>query len=129
MKRFTRVFLQSGFPVSASEHNSWLGHPQGVAWQPLVDVYECQEATVLVAELPGVEQDQITVTVQSNCLRITGIRNKHIPKDTHRVHQMEIPHGPFARLIELPPSCDVEHIEARFDQGYLMIRLPRMEQR
>lgn len=127
MKRFMRVFMQSfSFPA---EHGSWLGHPHGVAWQPLVDIYECRDKLILVTELPGVDQKDIKLTVQNNLLRITGTRSKDIPAETQRVHQMEIPHGPFARVVELPPLCDIEHIEAEYDKGYLVVRIPRLKVR
>jgi len=119
MKRFSRIFLQTyTFPAPS-------GDPRQVAWQPLVDIYERPDVVIIVMELPGVEQGRIRVAIEQNVLHVTGHRQSAIPNDTQRVYQMEIPHGPFARSVELPPCCDSEHVSSEYINGYLEIRIPR----
>lgn len=95
----------------------------------MVDIYERPDCLVVVAELPGVAEDDVLVTVEGNLLRIAGSRPKKIPTDTERVHQMEIPHGPFERLLELPHRTDTEAIDAQYEKGYLTVIIPRTVRR
>ena len=124
MRRFSR-FVYRSYSYSRANEQEWLANPHGVAWQPLVDVYERPETMVIVAELPGVDKTQIDVTIEGTSLSIKGLRHKDLPSDTQRVHQMEIAYGPFARTVELPVYADLEHIEAHFENGYLTVTVPR----
>lgn len=125
MKRFTEIL---SYTYGSAHGHRWVGEAEGVAWQPLIDVCERPEAILIIAELPGVDRDQIKVSVKHGVLRIAGFRKKLLPSDTQRVHQMEIPYGPFARSVQLPACSDVEHIEADFHQGYLTVTVPRTRQ-
>ena len=94
-------------------------------WEPPLDIYETEDKIIIIAELPGVKKDQVSVTVERNVLTIEGERPKRVPMRTVHVHQMEIPYGRFARRIQLPTQADVEAIEAKFREGYLRIEVPR----
>lgn len=122
MKRFHQISLQLH---AVSGPGQWFGQRDWVAWQPLVDIYEEADRITVVAELPGIDRDQVRVAAETGVLRISGVRPKKIPIDTTRVHQMEIPYGPFERAIDLPAGSDIDHIEADYDQGYLTVRIPR----
>jgi HSP20 family protein len=123
MRRFSRIVYRS-YSYSGGIEQEWLTNPHGVAWQPLVDVYERPEAMVIVVELPGIEKTEIDVTIDGASLCIKGIRHKELPSDTRRVHQMEIAYGPFARTVELPGYADLENIQAHFENGYLTVTVP-----
>ncbi len=127
MKRFAQILLQTYVHTTADER--WSGCPEGVAWQPLLDIYERPDAITIVAELPGVDEAHIRVGVSGNRLQITGFRQKEIPGDTLRVHQMEIAYGPFGRSVELPRDSDIDRIEAEHRQGYLTVTIPRKARR
>lgn len=124
MKHFSRIIYRS-YSSSSGHEERWMANPHGVAWQPLADVYERPDGMVIVVELPGVAKSEIEVSVEGACLKVKGVRRKNIPADTQRVHQMEIPYGPFARAVELPGYADLEHIEADFENGYLTVTVPR----
>jgi len=96
-----------------------------MTWQPLVDIYEGKEGVTIIAEIPGVEENQVQVSVERNVLSILGIRKKRIPGGAENVHQMEIPYGRFSRAIDLPHCADLEHIDAQYRQGYLIVKVPR----
>lgn len=124
MKQFSRIIYRS-YSYSGGNEERWMANPHGVAWQPLVDVYERPEGLVIMVELPGVDKSEIEVTVEGTSLKVKGHRHKNIPADTQRVHQMEIAYGPFARTVELPVYADLEHTEADFENGYLTVTVPR----
>lgn len=122
MKRFTEILSYS---YSTAHGHRWVGEAEGVAWQPLIDVCERPREIIIIVELPGVDEDKIKVSVERSILRISGVRKKLLPNDTQRMHQMEIPYGPFARSVQLPACSDIAHIEADYHQGYLTIKVPR----
>lgn len=94
-------------------------------WEPPLDIYQTADKLVIIAELPGVKKDHVSVTIEGTILTIEGERRKCAPTGTVHVHQMEIPHGRFARRIQLPEAADLESIEAKFREGYLKIEVPR----
>ncbi len=102
-----------------------MGHMPTGTWQPLLDIYERKDSILIVVELPGVDKDRITVTIEQGVLKIVGYRPKQVPEGTEHVHQMEIPYGHFARYVKLPPCADIEKVEAKHDRGYLTIEIPR----
>jgi len=98
------------------------------AWQPPVDIYECdRDGLVVLAELPGIEKDQITVDVQNGRLRIMGQRPNRHPHTARVCHHLEIDYGPFLRIIQLPPWADERQIEANYEDGYLMVTIGRKD--
>ena len=72
-----------------------------------------------------IDRERLSVSVNQGVLRIHGFRPNRVPDGARHVHQMEIPHGPFARFVTLPACTDVAHIEAEYEQGYLTVRIPR----
>jgi HSP20 family protein len=93
-------------------------------WRPAVDVYEEEDSIVVVAELPGVVEADLQVTVHHGRLRIAGVRRlPHIEGCKHPL-QLEIQHGPFARHIVLPADVDADHITASAKNGLLVVTLP-----
>jgi len=104
-------------------------HIHAAAWVPLADVYEGEDAIVIVMELPGIRKEDVHVSISRGVLRVAGFRHKHLPKGTRHVHQMEIPYGHFSRSLELPGCADLEHIEAKYKHAYLLIEVPRHSQK
>ena len=123
MKRFT-YFAQT---FSRSEHRFGPQTPSGAEWEPLVDIYRRPGCTTLVVELPGVNDADVSVSIENNRLIISGQRRKFIPADTCQVQQVEIPHGPFQRAIQLTAIADTDKITAKMDNGYLVIHVPEVE--
>lgn len=95
------------------------------AWQPPVDIYQQENALVVVVELPGVQKDQIKVSIDGGVLCITGRRAKQLPQDTRHILQMEIPYGAFSRSVRLPVTTVEDSIEAEYQDGYLTVRIPQ----
>jgi HSP20 family molecular chaperone IbpA len=74
------------------------------AWEAPCDIFESDEALTILIALPGVELDQIKVTLSAGVLIVSGERP--LPREIRdaRIHRLEIPHGHFQRRIELPPA-------------------------
>jgi len=97
----------------------------GAAFRPSADVYfdDRQKAVVVKLELPGVDPDAVSLVVEENVLRVSGVRSDERPAEAV-YHQMEIVYGPFERTVMLPPGLDATQASAGYHHGYLEIRLP-----
>ena len=125
MRQFSDLFFQMYNVSGPLQAPSRAGQYPAGAWQPPVDIYEREDAIIVIMELPGIKKEEVTVVVDQDLLKISGARPKRLPPGTDHVHQMEIPYGNFARYIRLPQRCDVERIEAEYTDGYLQIEIPR----
>ena len=94
---------------------------------PAVDVTEDEKAYKITAELPGIEEKNIDVTVSGDMLTLKG--EKHFEreeKDKHR-HMSERAYGAFQRSFVLPEGVDRDKIAADLAKGVLTITLPKTE--
>src|SRR5262245_62146886 len=75
---------------------------QATCWEPPIDMFETEHEYWIVAALPGVEVDELSVSVENGVLRLAGHRRMPVAARTASVHRLEIPYGRFARNIHLP---------------------------
>ena len=95
---------------------------------PAVEVSESANETVVIAELPGVKREDITITVKDGVLTIGGERKAlELPADGSCVRS-EIPHGEFRRSIALTHPLKLGDVSAELKNGLLRIRLPKAEE-
>lgn len=97
-------------------------------WEPAVDIYETEREVVVLAELPGVKQDDIEVMIDNNYLVIRGQRKEAVPREKKTYYQLEIHRGPFERRILLPTRIDHKRTKATHEDGILEIILAKMRQ-
>jgi HSP20 family molecular chaperone IbpA len=126
----------------ARRHPRWENDPAGVedlfdsllglgtryglrhSWRPSIDVFRDAGGITVIAELPGVEQDEIHVTLEHNRLRIAGSRRTP-PVGAADPLRLEIDYGPFERVVVLPAESDGAAITAQLRQGLLTVHVPR----
>lgn len=95
------------------------------AWMPAVDIYETEnKEVVLKAELPGLQREDIDVTVEGGTLTIRGQRRREeaVAEDAYR--RVERHYGTFARSFTLPTGVDAGAVRADYRDGVLTVRLP-----
>jgi HSP20 family protein len=92
-------------------------------WIPRVDVYEKPREIIVEAEIPGVVQGDITITVQSSRVEIRGMKKEHIPSEKIRYLRLEREFGSFRRLVGLPSTVLPERAKAFLQNGVLTLRL------
>jgi HSP20 family protein len=73
------------------------------SWEPPVDVFSSERELFVVAALPGVEPEDVKVSIDQDLLVIRGMRQLPAAARGKAVHRLEIPHGHFERRIRLPP--------------------------
>jgi HSP20 family protein len=109
-----------------------LGQPQGsataTAWAPALDISERKDAYLVTVELPGVEADDLEITMEDGLLTIQGERHFTSKSSEQQFHRVERRYGAFRRSITLPAQVQAEQIEASFDNGVLQIVVPKAEE-
>lgn len=94
-------------------------------WQPAVDIYESETSVYVYAELAGVVNDSLRVTVDGQRLGISGVRQLPSHQSIACIHQLEIELGTFQRTLTLPSAVEVEGVESVYANGILMVTLPK----
>ncbi|MGE3275280.1 MAG: Hsp20/alpha crystallin family protein [Vicinamibacterales bacterium] len=98
-------------------------------WVPAVDIFENdQKELVLKAELPDMNREDISVTVENNTLTLSGERKVSGEVKKEQFHRVERAYGTFSRSFSLPPTVDTGKIGADYKNGVLTIRLPFREE-
>ena len=97
-------------------------------WTPTMDVVEQDDRIVLRAELPGMSDEDVEITVENRTLTIQGEKKFEHEETEGHFHRLESRYGSFYRSFSLPISVDQERIDARFSKGVLEIELPKAEQ-
>jgi HSP20 family protein len=95
------------------------------SWVPRVDVYEANGDLVIHAELPGVEKQDIKLTLDSGDLLIEGERKTEEKVEEKDYYRMERMAGSFYRRLPLPAEVKPEQINAQYKDGVLEIRIPK----
>jgi HSP20 family protein len=97
------------------------------AWVPPVDIAEEKDRIVITAELPGFQEDQISIQTENGMLTLTGERKFEKESGERNYHRVERSYGQFVRSFSLPNNVDREKIHASFHNGLLQIELPKRE--
>jgi HSP20 family protein len=105
---------------------SYLGMLSESVWHPPTDVYETENAVMVVMEIPGVESEEVDITWHDSVLHISGRRADRCKDTKVCVHLMEINYGHFHRTIETGFALEDGSIEdARITSGFLRIRIAK----
>jgi len=104
------------------------GRAATTAWAPALDISERKDAYLVTVELPGVEADDLQITLEDGLLTIQGERHFAHDSSEQQFHRIERRYGAFRRSITLPAQVMAEQIEAMVDNGVLQILVPKMEE-
>lgn len=94
-------------------------------WAPAVDVFEKDDRFVVKAELPGMKEKDIDVSVMGDTLTIKGEKKTESEVKEEDYYRCESSYGNFYRSISLPSAVDASKIEASYQDGVLEIMLPK----
>ncbi len=98
------------------------------AWAPALDISERKDAYVVTVEVPGVNPDDLDITMEDGLLTIQGERQFTSDSSEQQFHRVERRYGAFRRSITLPAHVMTEGIQALVDNGVLQILVPKMEE-
>jgi len=96
-------------------------------WAPAVDVAEDEDALTIRAEVPGVEPDDLSVTLLGNQLVVSGEKKESTERKEKGFAQSESRYGSFRRTVTLPEEVDAEKVEAHCANGVLTIKLKKIK--
>jgi HSP20 family protein len=120
------------FAVLRREMNDLLGSvaPARAArpWAPPVSVREDNDAIHVELELPGVDPDEVDITLEERTLTIAGEKRAEQQREQDSYRLVERWFGRFERTFTLGRDVDAEHVQATYDRGVLTVRLPRLEE-
>jgi HSP20 family protein len=95
--------------------------------EPHIDITENGNKFIVRADVPGIEADDIEVSVADGALVISGEKREMKEANDENYLHRECFCGSFSRSIALPENADIENAEASFEQNVLSIRVPKRE--
>jgi HSP20 family protein len=103
------------------------GQAREGAWAPRVDISEDDGKIVVKADLPGVEEKDVSVKVEDSVLTVSGERKFAKETEEENFHRVERTYGSFSRSFTLPETADTDKVSAKYDKGVLHISIPKVE--
>lgn len=89
-----------------------------------MDVTETDKEIVVEAELPGIDEKDVSLALQDGILTIRGERKHERDEEKENYRMMERRYGSFQRSVQLPDAVDEDKVEATFNNGVLKVSLP-----
>ena len=100
---------------------------EALAWQPAVNVYEDKDHLAIEAQLPGIDLNDIELSVNEQTLHLRGERKMETERSTDGYHIQEAHYGTFSRSFSLPDTVNSDETKATYDKGVLTISIPKQE--
>lgn len=95
-------------------------------WRPGIDVYESADEIIVLADVAGMNKEELHIELDHRMIRIAGVRKAIAEEKAIRYRLAEIPRGYFERGITLPDMVDAESAVASYADGVLMIRVNKL---
>ena len=102
--------------------------PEPLVFNPVIDVAEQEDQLVITAELPGMAKEEVELQVESGMLTIKGEKKVTSEQKSDRMHLIERSYGHFERSFALPQYADFDKVKAEFENGVLVITVPKLAQ-
>lgn len=128
MERFKERMNQ--FFTEASNEMHGFSAPNGfeILAAPDLGLREEKDRYTLRMDIPGADKSSVNVNVDGRLLTISGTREKNVEENQSGVVRRETESGSFLRSIELPPLADSTKVQAKFDNGVLLVTIPKQAQ-
>jgi len=120
--RLNRIFGR--FPARAESGQEMLTLAD---WSPSADITETDAAYLIKAEIPGVQKEDVKVTVQDGMLTMQGERKMEKEEKGKKFHRIERSYGSFVRSFRIPDDADENSVKAEFKDGMLSVTLSKSE--
>lgn len=90
-----------------------------------MNISETEKEIVITADLPGVEEKDLDISVTKNELVIRGEKKQETEEKNKQYHRIERSYGSFTRTIALPPGIDESKVNAELKKGVLKLTIPK----
>lgn len=121
-------FIQQYFVRAFNQRQMLTPWLIGNATEPYVDIIENSKNFRIVADVPGVETENMDVSILANALVIKGVREKNRETQNDNYLRQECCHGEFSRTIALPRDADLANARVTLDKSVLTIDVPKSSQ-
>ena len=98
----------------------WFGAERSPTWVPDVDVLENDQDYILVAELAGLNKEDVKVQIDGDQVTLKGERKQ---EKTDKAHRIERYYGSFSRSFQLPHHIDADNVRAEYKDGVLSVKI------
>ncbi|WP_035549408.1 Hsp20/alpha crystallin family protein [Burkholderia sp. 9120] len=105
----------------------WFGDFSSSRFQPRIDVVDEGKILRVTVELPGMERDDLTISVEDGALVLRGEKRQDVHSEEDGCYRLERAYGAFTRTIPMPENADADHTLAKFDKGVLTLTVPKHE--
>ncbi len=122
MDRLLDAFVREPF---AAMDWPWAGR---APWQPAIDIADSDEGVTVRAELPGIDPQDLNVSITGRELVISGEKKESCECKEQDFYRSETRYGSFHRSVTLPDGIDTEHVDARYANGVLTLKLKKSPQ-
>lgn len=95
-------------------------------WSPSIDVSEKHDEIIVRVEIPGMEKEDIDISLDGRFLTISGERKVVQEEENEHYHRVERRYGAFSRSLELPVDVDTKDVKAVYKRGVLKLNLPKL---
>lgn len=99
--------------------------PMTAGFSPAMDVYEKDNKVVVEAPLPGIDPDNLNISIENDVLSIEGSSEKQSEVDEKNYYRKEVRYGSFHRAVALPCAVDGDKAEANYKDGVLKLSIPK----
>ena len=103
----------------------WRGMEMQDKFIPGIDVSETDKEIIISADLPGMDEKDIHLSIEGDILTLSGKKVKDTTTKNAQFHSIERSYGSFSRSISLPVKIEVDKIDASFNKGVLKINIPK----
>jgi HSP20 family protein len=110
---------------------SWLrtrGGEDRNGWFPAVDLSQTADRFLIKVDLPGMQKDDIDLSVENQTLTVTGERRFDSTEEGETFNRIERTYGKFSRTFQLPSNVNAGKVKAAFADGVLTITIPKSEE-
>lgn len=97
-------------------------------WNPALDVYQDKDNITVTVELPGLNKDEIDISIHEGALIISGERKQESEKQDSETFRSERFFGRFQRSVRLPSAVNADKVTANYKDGVLTVVLPKTEE-
>lgn len=97
------------------------------SWSPDLDIAETEKEFVITADFPGLTKKDVSLEAKDGVLTLSGGKTESEEADSDNFFRRERRTGTFHRSFSLPEEVNADDISAKFKNGQLVVRLPKME--
>lgn len=120
-KEINRIFDDFMSDLAPSK---WFGEEE-MSFVPSIDVKEKDKEIIVKAELPGMDADDIDISISDDVLTLRGEKKEEKEEKQGDYYHHELSYGSFHRDIPLPAEIETDRVDAEFKKGVLTVRLPK----